>query len=251
MSGILITGASSGLGEALALAYAAPGVTLFLSGRDAQRLAGVAEACRGKGARAESRLVDVTDRAAMEAWLAAADADTPLDLVIANAGISAGSGTRGGETALQTRAIFAVNLEGVLNTVLPAIEPMRRRRHGQLVVMSSLAGFRGLPTAPAYAASKAAVRVWGEGLRGLLAAEGIGVTVICPGFVESRMTAANRFPMPFLMTAEAAGRRMRRGIEANRARLAFPWPLAVAVWLLAALPPNWTDGWLCRLPAKE
>jgi short-subunit dehydrogenase len=250
VNGILITGASSGIGEALALAYAAPGVRLFLSGRDGDRLAKVAAACRAKGALAEERRVDVRNGPAMAAWVAEAERQAPLDLVIANAGISAGTGERGAESAEQTLAIFGVNLDGVLNTVLPALDGMRRRRRGQVALMSSLAGFRGLPSAPAYCASKAAVKVWGEGLRGVLAADGIGVSVICPGFVESRMTAVNRFPMPFLMTAEAAARHIQRGIAANRPRIAFPWPMATLTWLLAVLPPAWVDGLLRRLPGK-
>ncbi|HLN26026.1 MAG TPA: SDR family NAD(P)-dependent oxidoreductase, partial [Patescibacteria group bacterium] len=107
------------------------------------------------------------------------------------------------------------------------------------------------PSAPAYSASKAAVRVWGEGLRGWLAPSGVGVTVICPGFVKSRITARNRFPMPFLMEAAAAARIMRRGIDANKARIAYPWIVAAAMIALAALPPGWTDRLLRRLPGKE
>ncbi len=248
---ILITGASSGLGAALAQAYAARGVHLFLAGRDLSRLSEIAALCRARGAEAATAIVDVTDRPLMAEWIAAADRAAPLDLVIANAGVSGGSGWSGGESADQTRRIFAVNLDGLVNTVLPAIEAMRPRRKGQIALMASLSGFRGFPSAPAYCASKAAVRVWGEGLRGGLAKDGIGVTVICPGFVRTPMTAVNRFPMPFLMTAEKAGSLMRRGIDANRARLSYPWPMAAIAWLLAALPPHWTDPLLERLPAKD
>jgi short-subunit dehydrogenase len=187
----------------------------------------------------------------MAEWIAAAEDAGPVDLLIANAGISGGTGGHQGETPDQTLSIFSVNLVGVLNTVLPAIEGMRARRRGQIAIMASLAGFRGLPSAPAYCASKAAVRVWGEGLRGWLARDGVGVTVICPGFVVSRITAANRFPMPFLMTAERAAEIMKRGIDANRARVAYPWPMAALAWLAAALPPAWTDPWLGALPAKR
>jgi short-subunit dehydrogenase len=251
ISSILITGASSGLGEALALAYAAEGVHLFLSGRDSPRLSEVAVACRAKGAEVIIAIIDVTDRARMTEWVTEVDRTAPLDLVIANAGVSGGSGRLGEEPAEQIRRILSVNLDGLVNTVLPAIDVMRPRRHGQVVLMASLAGFRGLPSAPAYCASKAAVRVWGEGLRGALAKDGIGITVICPGFVKTRMTAANRFPMPFLMSAEKAGSLMRRGIDTNRARVAFPWPMAALAWLMASLPPSWIDRLLSRLPAKE
>ena len=249
--GILITGASSGIGKALALAYAAPGVVLFLAGRDAVRLEAVAEICEQRGARVHPRVIDVTDRVGMAVWLAEVEMSASLDLVIANAGISGGTGHPEGEGAAQTREIFAVNVEGVLNTILPAIGPMRAKRSGQVVIISSLASFRGLPTAPAYAASKAAVRVWGEGLRGWLAADGIGVSVVCPGFVKSHMTEHNRFPMPFLMTTERAAQTIKQGIDANRPRISFPWPMAAIIWLLSLLPLAWTDRWLSILPSKE
>ncbi|MDR3441207.1 MAG: SDR family NAD(P)-dependent oxidoreductase [Telmatospirillum sp.] len=251
ISGIFITGASSGLGAALAVAYATPNSHLFLSGRDTLRLNTVVDSCRSKGAQASVRAVDVTDGPALAQWITDAEAIAPLALVIANAGISGGTGGGAKEPDNQTRKIFAVNLDGVVNTVLPAIAVMRPRHRGQIALISSVAGFRGQPSAPAYSASKAAVRVWGEGLRGSLAKEGIGVTVICPGFVETRMTAVNRFPMPFLMPADRAAGLMRRAIDANRARLTYPWPMAVMSWLLAALPPAWTDPLLTRLPGKD
>ncbi len=246
---ILVTGASSGIGAALAQLYAAPGCVLLLGGRNGARLEAVAANCRARGAAVETALIDVTDRAATEAWIATADRAAPLDLVIANAGISAGTGG-GGEDAAQARAIFATNLDGLLNTVLPALAVMLRRGHGQIALMSSLAAFRGFPGAPAYCASKAAVRIWGEGLRGEVAAAGVRVSVICPGYVESPMTAVNDFPMPFLMSAERAARIIRRGLKRNRARIAFPWPTYATAWLLGLLSPGLTDPILARLPRK-
>jgi len=246
---IVITGASSGIGEALAVAYAGPGVTLALTGRDAARLNGVAERCRGAGATVTAGTVDSAERDAMAAWLSAVDARTSVDLVVANAGISAGTGG-GVETEEQARRILSVNLDGVLNTIHPLLPAMRARRRGQIALMASQAGFRGLPGAPAYCASKAAVRVYGEALRGDLAGEGIGVSVICPGFVKSRMTAVNRFPMPFLVETDAAARMIKRGLAHNAARIGFPWPMVAAVWLLALLPPGWTDSALIRAPRK-
>ncbi|MBC7906006.1 MAG: SDR family NAD(P)-dependent oxidoreductase [Rhodospirillaceae bacterium] len=249
MSGILITGGSSGLGEALALHYAAPGVTLFLSGRDGARLNAVAESCRQRGATVNGTVLDVTDRAAMAQWVAECDRIRPLTLVIANAGISAGTGL-GGESAEQTRAIFAVNVDGVMNTVLPAAAAMRTRRSGQIAIMSSLASFRGMPGAPAYCASKAAVRVWGEGLRGQLAKDGIGVSVICPGFVTTRMTAVNDFPMPFLMDAGRAANIMAKGLARNKGRIAYPLRMYALAWLAGALPDMLMDWATRKLPAK-
>lgn len=246
---ILITGASSGLGEALALDYAQPGITLFLSGRDSPRLKAVAQACRATGAQVHERVLCVTDAEAMAAWIAQCDTIQPLDLVIANAGISAGTGG-GGETAEQARRIFTTNVDGVMNTILPAIDVMRPRRHGQVAIMSSLASFRGLGSAPAYCASKAAVRVWGEGLRAWAAHDNIGVSVICPGFVRSRMTAVNTFPMPFLMHADKAARIIRKGLERNRGRIAFPLGLYWPTRLFAALPSGLSDMIARRMPAK-
>ena len=246
---ILITGASSGIGAALALEFAGPGVRLALTGRNKARLNAVAETCRAAGAEARIEVLDVCAREALATWINEVDDAAPLDLVIANAGISAGTG-RGGESEAQTRRIVATNLDGVLNTVLPAVDRMRPRGRGQVAIMSSLAGFQGFPGAPAYCASKAAVRVWGEALRGDLHGAGIGVSVICPGYVRSAMTAVNDFPMPLLMDADRAARIIRRGLTRNRPRIAFPWRLYAAVRLISALPPALTGPLLRRLPKK-
>jgi len=246
---ILITGASSGIGAALAVAYAAPGTDLTLGGRDAARLEAVAAACRERGAACRVAVFDVADRAAAEAAVAAADAHRPLDLVVASAGISAGT-SGGPEGADQTRAIFATNLDGTINVVMPAVERMRGRGRGQIALLSSLAGFRGVGGAPAYGASKAAVRVWGEGLRAALRPQGIAVSVICPGFVETPMTAVNHFFMPFLMPAGRAAAIIRAGLAADRGRIAFPGPMAALVWLTAALPDALVDRLVRHLPAK-
>lgn len=263
---ILITGANSGIGRALALAYAVPGVVLALGGRNQSRLDAVATACRGRGATVETGRIDVTDAGAMAAWIAKADATASLDLVIANAGVSGGSfgadrGAQGG--ADQTRHIFAVNVGGVINTVLPAVAVLRARAQarppagakrairGQIAIMSSLAGYRGLPGAAAYSASKAAVKVLGEGLRGALWHDGIEVSVICPGFIKTPMTDANPFPMPFIIGPERAAGIIKRGLDKGKARIAFPFPANVLTWLIAALPPGVADPWLRRLPEKD
>ncbi|MGE0723858.1 MAG: SDR family NAD(P)-dependent oxidoreductase [Alphaproteobacteria bacterium] len=249
MDAVLVTGASSGIGAALAHAYAGPDTALALTGRDAARLEAVAARCRARGAAVETATLDVTERGRIGKWMAAIDARTPLAVVIANAGISAGTGG-GGETAEQARRILAVNVDGVLDTIHPAIDLMTPRGRGRIVIMSSLAAFRGFPGAPAYCASKAAVRVLGEALRTDLARAGIAVSVVCPGYVESPMTAVNRFPMPFLMSAERAAAIIRRGVDRGRARIAFPLPMYLAVRLLAGLPPAWIDPLLGRLPRK-
>jgi short-subunit dehydrogenase len=176
----------------------------------------------------------------MRAWIEGIDRARPLDLVIANAGISTGRGREeDGETM---RQVFAVNVDGVLNTVLPAIPLLRARRRGQIALMGSLAGFRGLPSATAYSASKAAVKSLGESWRLLLERDGIGVSVICPGFVTTRMTARNKVRMPFLMPAERAASIIATGLARNRPRIAFPFPTAAVSWLMEALPAGWSDA---------
>lgn len=246
---ILITGASSGIGEALALAYAAPEIRLALHGRHRQRLEQVAAAARAQGAIVTIGVGDVTDRDAMQRWVNETDAACPVDLVIANAGISTGTGN-GGETEQQAREVFAVNVDGVLNTVHPLIPRMIARKRGQIAIMASLAGFRGLPGAPSYCASKAAVRLYGEGLRGEVGRHGVEVSVVCPGYIRTPMTNANEFPMPFLMGVGRAAALIQAGLAQNRPRIAFPLPMYALVWLLALLPPAWTDGVLARLPKK-
>ncbi len=246
---ILITGASSGLGAAMAELYAEQGTHLFLHGRNAERLAAIADKVRGRGATCDVHCGDVSDAPAMEAWINACDEQKPLDLVIVNAGISAGTGGRG-ETAAQTKAIFSINVSGVLNTAHPAAQVMKARRRGQIAMISSLAGFRGFPGAPAYCASKAAVRIYGEGLRGELARHGVEVCVVCPGFVKTPMTDVNRFSMPFLMDAQKAARIIQQGLSRNRPRIAFPWPMYLGILLLSLLPQRLLDRALRLTPRK-
>jgi short-subunit dehydrogenase len=237
---IVITGASSGIGEALALDYAEPGVALALSGRDGPRLLAVAEACRAKGATVDAGQIDVTDREALAAWLTAFDDGHPVDLLIANAGISIDKDNSSLDDFSIVRKTMAVNLDGVLNTVEPLIGRLMARGAGQIAVVSSLAGFIGLPYSASYNASKAAVRVWGESIRYVLKKNGIGVSVVCPGFVVSRMTAQAPFKMPFLMSSERAAGIIRRGLGNNKARIAFPIGTKAAVWFGALLPGTWT-----------
>jgi short-subunit dehydrogenase len=240
-SSIVITGASSGIGEALALDYAAPGVALALTGRDVARLDAVAAACRARGATVEAGPIDVVDREALAAWLTRFDDSHPVDLVIANAGISIDKDNSSLDDFSIVRKTLEVNVGGVLNTVEPLVARMSARRRGQIAVVSSLAGFVGLPYSASYNASKACVRVWGESIRYVLAKSGVGVSVICPGFVVSRMTAQAPFKMPFLMTSERASRIIRSGLARNKPRIAFPVPTKAAVWFGGLLPASWTS----------
>lgn len=238
---IVITGASSGIGEALARGYAAPGIRLALTGRDATRLGAVAASCTAAGARVDTQTIDVTQRQEMAAWLQRMDDILPVDLLIANAGESI---ERNAESSLDealTRRTFATNVEGVFNTVFPLMPAMRSRGAGQIALMSSLAGFIGLPTSAAYNGSKAAVRVWGESLRHALRADGIGVSVICPGFVDTPMNADSQSARPFLMTASRASAIIRDALARDRARIAFPTASQAAMWMGSALPAGVLD----------
>ena len=248
---ILITGASSGLGKALALEYAKPGVSLYITGRNHERLLEVKEICVHKGAAVYEQVLDITQGEKIEAWVDKIyAAGGKIDMVIANAGISAG--TDGGlESPQQVRKIFSINIDGVINTIHPVIKYMQKDRKGQVVIISSLAGYRGFPSAPAYCASKAAVKVYGEGLRGSLVNYGVGVTVVTPGYIRTPMTDVNKFPMPFLMEADKAAQLITKKLVHNPARIAFPLPLYLLVWLISTLPPCYTDWLLNKLPGKS
>jgi NAD(P)-dependent dehydrogenase (short-subunit alcohol dehydrogenase family) len=238
---VLITGASSGIGEALALALAAPDVTLHLCGRNPERLDAVAAACTARDAEVAPRRLDVRDADAMAAWIKAVGR---LDLVVANAGISAGTGDHTSETEAQVRAIFATNLDGALNTVLPAIEAMAVQAaaadglRGRIAAIASIAALIAAPGAPAYCASKAALDAWIVGSAPAARQSGILLTSVCPGYVRTAMTARNRFPMPGLMDAEAAARLILRGIAAGRTRVVFPWWMGLAARIADLLPPR-------------
>lgn len=246
---ILITGASSGIGAALAKAYARPGITLMLTARHLGRLETVAQQCRKQGAVVETALLDVTEKNAFEDWICAMDDNVPIELVIANAGISAG--TDGGvESEAQVERIFATNVDGVMHTIQPLVPRMVKRGTGQVAIMSSLAAYRGLPNAPAYSASKAAVKSYGEGLRGVLAKEHVGVTVITPGYIKTPMTDVNSFPMPMLMEVEEAADIIKTRLRNNPARIAFPFPVYAAAWLLGVLPTWLTDPLFLMAPGK-
>ena len=237
---ILITGASSGIGAALARHYAAPGIILCLSGRDQQRLDDVADLCRKLGATVSTWAGDVTDEAGLKHWIIACDQQHPLNLVIANAGVALGATQVQG---LHQAAVdsFHINVNGVFNTVHPALEVMAERRpypvrEAQVAVMSSVMGYAGMARSPAYSSSKAAVKHYGEALRGTFRGMGIGVSVICPGYVASALTARNTSTMPFLLSAEKAAAIIARGLARDKARITFPWQMVLLARLAINLP---------------
>ena len=235
---IVITGASSGLGASLALAYATPGTALGLIGRDAARLARVSDQCAAAGALVGSAAIDVTDAAALATWLAEFDRSHPADLVIANAGISAGPDDEAaGEAEATTLRQIEINLLGAVHTIAPMVPLLCGRGRGRIVAIASVAAFRGLPYSPGYCASKAGLRAYAEALRPRLAPQGVGVTVVCPGFFSSPMTDRWEGPTPFLASGERAARIVKRGIDRGRSRVSFPLPLVFGMRFCDLAPP--------------
>jgi short-subunit dehydrogenase len=229
-SRIAITGASSGLGRALAIAYAQPGATLHLTGRDAARLADAAASCRKLGATVFETLADVTSRAAMEAWITQA---APLDLVIANAGISTGPGAASMESPEAIRTLLATNIDGALNTALPAIAVMAKQplgpngNRGRVAFVGSIAGLIALPTSPAYSAAKAALDFWVSATAPNLARDGIALTLLRPGFIRTPMTARNPYKMPGIIDADQAAAKIVAGLAAGKTHVTFPYWLGI------------------------
>jgi short-subunit dehydrogenase len=239
---ILITGASSGLGAALARSYAAPGITLALVGRDEHRLAATVEAVRAAGAEAVAGRFDVGEAEPLGAWILAQDAAAPFDLVIAAAGVSAGARADG---EMEGRALATLqvrsNLLGTLHTIEPLLPAFAKRGQGQIAVVASIAALRGLPYSPAYSASKAGIRAYGEAIRALLAPHGVAVSVIVPGFFDTPMTGRWSGPTPFLMSLEAMTRAIRRGLDRRARRITVPRLLAWGSQAADLLPAGISD----------
>lgn len=249
---VLITGASSGIGKALAEKLSATGTkVLFLCARDSARLSEVAETCRSMGAEVHQNVIDVKDKDALSNWMYDCDSIFPIELVFANAGVATGPE----DDSNNVRNTFNINVIGVVNTVLPAIELFRKRpdsakNKGQIAITASIAGYHGLPSCPAYSATKACVKAWGEGLRGMLARENIRVNTICPGFIRSRITDKNTCRMPFFMEADAAAEIIIHRLSKNIGLIAFPWPMRFAVWAMSVLPNRLSDAIYAKIPEK-
>ena len=220
---VLITGASSGVGRALALRLAEQGNSLALLGRNHQRLDQIAAECRTFGVDVSTASIDVRCREEMSKWIVSFDQAKPVDLVIANAAILEGTGPdQVIEGADASYALMECNVLGVLNTVQPLLPAMISRRHGQIALVSSIAAFTPLPDAPSYAASKAAVLSYGLSLRDCLAAVGIGVSVICLGYTDTPMLRRQSGLKPFRLTPERAAARICFGLARNRAIIIEP-----------------------------
>lgn len=247
-SRVFITGASSGIGAALARHYAARGAILGLVARREDALRSLAETLATTCA---VYPCDVRDQPAMQA--AARDfvaAHGLPQVVIANAGVSHGTLTEHAEDAAVFRDILEVNVTGLVHTFQPFVAPMRERGSGSLVGIASVAGFRGLPGASAYSASKAAAIRYLEALRVELRSSGVRVTTLCPGYIATPMTARNPYRMPFLLDADEAARRFARAIDAGRAIAVIPWPMAIVARILRILPNALYDRLAARAGRK-
>lgn len=234
---VLITGATGGIGAALARRYARPARTLILHGRDAARLQALARDCEASGARVVCIVFDLRDATEAVRVLREVSREHAIDLAIVNAGVthSIGAGEEV-ENLDIARAVLAVNLDGALATIAAVLPDMRRRAAGQIAILSSLSAYYGLPITPTYCASKAALKAYGEALRGWLAPQGIAVSVVLPGFVRTGMMAIFPGATPRALSPDQAALRIVRGLAANPARIAFPRMLAWGAWWLAVLP---------------
>jgi short-subunit dehydrogenase len=233
---VFLTGASSGIGEALARLYAARGATLGLVARRGEALEKLKSSL---STTVETFACDVRDAAAMrDAGARFTERHGTPDLVIGNAGVSYGNITTNEKDVEVFREILDINVIGLVNTFHPFAADMRKRGTGTLAGIASVAGFRGLPGATAYSASKAAAISYLEGLRVEMRPRGVRVVTICPGFIATAMTAKNPYPMPFIIEADDAAHRMARVLDSSKDFAVIPWQMAILGRILRSLP-NW------------
>jgi len=245
---VFLTGATSGIGEALARHYAAQGAKLGLLARRGDLLESLS---RSLPSGADTYIADVRDPGALSA--AAADfmhKHGVPDLVIANAGISHGTATEHAEDIAVFQEILDINVIGMVNTFHPFIAAMRKAKRGTLVGMASVAGYRGLPGAGAYSASKAAAINYLESLRVELRGKGVRVATICPGYIATPMTEKNPYPMPFIIPADDFARRFARVIASGKDYAVIPWQMGLVAKLLTVLPNALFDAAFSRTGRK-
>ncbi len=244
---VVITGASSGIGAALARLYGRPGVTLGLVGRDAARLDAVGSELRTVGATVHEGLFDLRDRSALATYLTDLQSLQPVELLIVNAGILDGRRADGAlEDCEAARRVIDINLLGAIDTVHAVLPQMVSRSSGHIVLVSSLAALSPVADAPAYSASKAGLLAYGKALRASLAGTGVCVSVVCPGYVESAMTDSHIGQQPGKISAATAARLIAAGIARNKQVIGFPRLL----YLLAMISPFVPEA-LNRLATKD
>lgn len=245
---VVISGASAGLGLALARRYLESGAVVGAFARRAARLDALAAEFPGQ---VHGYALDVRDAQAVQQ--AAADFVARVgvpDVVIANAGVSVGTLTEYAEDLDAFRQVMEINVLGMVQTFQPFIVAMRSAGCGTLAGIASVAGFRGLPGASAYSASKAAAITYLESLRVELHGSGVSVVTICPGYIRTAMTAINPYPMPFILDAEEAARRMVRAIAKQTAFTVIPWQMGWVGGVLRALPRWLYDRLFASAPHK-
>lgn len=237
LKNILITGASSGLGRALAQRFAGPGIQLGLLGRNEHELSITADLCRKQGASVVTASLDVRDRKGLQDWVTAFDDQFPVDLAIANAGVMhAFRPDHLPEPAEAIDETFATNFTGVTDTVNPLLNKMAARGGGRVAIISSLSAYHGLPSFPAYAASKAALKSYYEALRGLFARKKVIITLVCPGYIGTRMTESLRVHANQLMDLGKTAAQIERGIRQGKPLITFPLFQAFGLQILHWLP---------------
>ena len=246
---IIITGASSGLGAALAMRYSIEGNNLFLFARSEERLNNTALICKNNGANVTTIIADVTDASTMQNHLDKIAKQHSVDIIIACAGVSAGT-LDGPETLTQVNKIFSTNVNGVINTVMPLIPYMIRKKSGNIVIISSMAGMLGLSSAPSYSASKGAVRMFSDALNGYLKIYNVHVSNVIPGYIKTPMTAVNQFPMPFQISADKAAQKIIHAVARNQGVIAFPMSIYFVMKILNLLPSRLISYINSKLPGK-
>jgi short-subunit dehydrogenase len=245
---VFLTGASSGIGEALARHYAGRGATLGLVARRGDLLQRLRETLPSP---AEIYTSDVRDIAAMKSAAAEFVGKHGVpDIVIGNAGVSFGTLTECEEDSATFLEVLEINVVGLVNTFHPFVEGMRARGHGTLAGIASVAGIRGLAGASAYSASKAAAINYLEALRLEMRRSGVKVATICPGFIATPMTAKNPYPMPFIIEADDAARRIARAIDAGKSYAIIPWQMAIIGRLMRVMPNAIYDRSMQRMGRK-
>jgi NAD(P)-dependent dehydrogenase (short-subunit alcohol dehydrogenase family) len=245
---LVITGASSGLGLALARHYLGQGAAVGAFARRGELLQDLAAEFPGK---VFCYALDVRDAAAMQSAAQDFIAHHGVpDIVIANAGVSIGTLTRHAEDNDVFQHVMDINVIGAVKTFQPFVEAMRSTGRGRLVGIASVAGFRGLPGAGAYSASKAALISYLESLRIEMRSSGVKVVTLCPGYIRTPMTDINHYPMPFMLDADEAARRMARIIESGRSFAVVPWQMALVGRVLKLLPNRLYDLLFAHAPHK-
>jgi NAD(P)-dependent dehydrogenase (short-subunit alcohol dehydrogenase family) len=229
---VWITGASSGIGYALALELARRGRRVVATARRADALAELVAAAAGLAGSIRAEPADVTDAGALEALVKRVEAEEgPIDVAVLNAGLYKPVRAEDFDRAL-FETTFAVNLGGTVNALAPILPRMLARARGRIALVASVAGYGGLPTSAAYGATKAALINMAESLKFDCDRHGVMVQLINPGFVDTPATAVNPFPMPFLLPVEEAARRIADGLDTDRFEITFPRRLS---WILKAV----------------